>query len=453
MSKVLTSAAVERYRPTRQRREIRDGGAQGLFLVIQPSGAKSWAMRFRRPDGSPAKLTLGPVDISGKEMPAEPVRGAPLTLAGARALASEVHRQRAMGRDVIADHAAAKHRRRTEVAEGAANTFGTLVPRFIAEHARPKTRRWRDTARLLGLRYPKGDGEPEQVRGGLVQRWADRPVREIDAHDVWSVIDEARRLGMPGLERRNDNPADSRARAMLSALSTTFGWFAQHRNVEKNPCIGVHRPDAPKARDRVLTNAEIVAFWRACDKAVGEPFGQLLKLLLLTGSRLNEVAGMTRAELSEDGATWSLPGKRTKNGRPHVVPLPPLARDILATVKQIAGTAALVFTTTGKTPVSGWSKTKRRLDEAMKIPPWRLHDLRRTAATGMAELGIPPHIVEAALNHVSGAKAGVAGTYNRAAYAPEKKAALERWASHIEGLNADKPANVVRLSGKRKPAP
>jgi integrase len=449
MSKVLTSAAVERYRPTRQRREIRDGGAQGLFLIVQSSGAKSFALRFRRPDGSPAKLTLGPVDISGKEMPAEPVRGAPLTLAGARALASEVHRQRAMGRDVIADHAAAKHRRRTEVEEGAANTFGTLVPRFIDEYARPKTRRWRDTARLLGLRYPKGDGDPEQVRGGLVQRWADRPVREIDAHDVWSVIDEARRLGMPGLERRNDSPADSRARAMLSALSTTFGWFAQHRKVEKNPCIGVHRPDAPKARDRVLTNAEIVAFWHACDKAVGEPFGQLLKLLLLTGSRLNEVAGMTRAELSEEGATWSLPGKRTKNGRPHVVPLPPLARDILATVKPIAGTAGFMFTTTGETPVSGWSKTKRRLDEAMKIPPWRLHDLRRTAATGMAELGIPPHIVEAALNHVSGAKAGVAGTYNRAAYAPEKKTALERWAAHVQGLVSGKPVNVVSMSGKR----
>jgi integrase len=449
MSKVLTSAAVERYRPAGQRREIRDLGAQGLHLVVQTSGGKSWCLRFRRPDGSPAKLTLGPVDISGKEMPADPVMGAPLTLAGARALAAEVHRQRKMGRDVIADHAAAKHRRRTEVEEGVANTFGALVPQFIDEHARPKTRRWRDTARLLGLRYPKGDGEPEQVRGGLVQRWADRPVREIDAHDVWSVIDEARRLGMPGLERRNDRPADSRARAMLSALSKTFGWFAQHRKVEKNPCTGVHRPDAPKARDRVLTKAEIVAFWHACDKAVGEPFGQLLKLLLLTGSRLNEVAGMTRSELSEDGATWSLPGKRTKNGRPYVVPLPPLARDILATLKPITGTAGLMFTTTGQTPVSGWSKTKRRLDEEMKIPPWRLHDLRRTFVTGLADLGVRPDVIELAVNHVSGLRAGIAGVYNRSELLPERRAALERWASHVAGLVSGKPANVVSLSGKR----
>ena len=450
MPKVLTFAAVERYRPTRQRREIRDGGTQGLSLVIQPSGAKSWAMRFRRPNGQPAKLTLGTVDLSGKELKDKPEIGMPLSLPAARQLAAEVHRQRATGRDVIADHAAAKHRRRTEVQEGAANTFGTLAPQFIEEHARPKTRRWRDTARLLGLRYPKDGGEPEKIAGGLLQRWADRPVREIDGHDVWSVVDETRRIGAPGLERRTDRPTDSHARAMSSCLSKMFGWLVQNRKVDKNPCIGVHRPDAPKARDRVLTDAEIVAFWHACDKAVGDPFGQLLKLLLLTGSRLNEVAGMTRAELSEDGTTWSLPGKRTKNGRPHVVPLPPLARAVLATVKPIAGKAGLVFSTTGDTPVSGWSKIKGRLDEVMKIPPWRLHDLRRTAATGMAEIGIAPHIVEAALNHISGARAGVAGTYNRAAYALEKKAALERWAEHVEGLVSGRPANVVSLSRKRQ---
>jgi hypothetical protein len=119
-----------------------------------------------------------------------------------------------------------------------------------------------------------------------------------------------------------------------------------------------------------------------------------------------------------------------------------MARKILATV---GGDGELVFTTSGRSPVSGWSKIKMRLDGAMEIPPWRLHDLRRTAATGMAEIGIAPHIVEAALNHVSGARAGVAGTYNRAAYAPEKRAALERWVAHIEGLVAGKPANVVTL--------
>ena len=226
---------------------------------------------------------------------------------------------------------------------------------------------------------------------------------------------------------------------MLSCLSKMFSWLVQHRRVSQNPCKDVHRPEASTARDRVLTDGEIVKFWRATD-AERKELSALLKLLLLTGCRLNEVAGMTRTELSDDGATWNIPGSRTKNKRPHVVPLAPLARKMVGT-----GSEGFVFTTTGRSPVSGWSKIKRRLDEAMKIPPWRLHDLRRTAATGMAEIGIAPHIVEAALNHISGAKAGVAGTYNRAAYAEEKRAALERWATHVQGLVSARPANVVKM--------
>ena len=151
--------------------------------------------------------------------------------------------------------------------------------------------------------------------------------------------------------------------------------------------------------------------------------------------------------MSED--TWNIPASRTKNKWPHVVPLAPLARDIVAT-SVAASTSNLIFTTTGRTPVSGFAQIKRKLDAAMKIPEWRLHDLRRTAATGMAELGIAPHIVEACLNHVSGAKAGVAGVYNRAAYAPEKKAALERWANHIEGLVKGRPANITQLRKGRR---
>ena len=207
-----------------------------------------------------------------------------------------------------------------------------------------------------------------------------------------------------------------------------------------NPCTGVHRPATLKARDRILTDAELVKFWKAANAERVE-FGALLKLLLLTGCRLNEVAGMRRAEI--DGATWTIPGERTKNGRAHVVPLSPLVRELITSVPTEGD---LVFTTNGATPPSGWSKIKNRLDAAMKIPPWRLHDLRRTAATGMADIGVAPHIVEAVLNHVSGHKSGVAGVYNRAQYAAEKKAALARWATHVEALIAGKPAtNVVLL--------
>jgi integrase len=451
MAKALTAAGIARYKPGKERREIRDGAATGLYLILQESGQRSFALRFRKPNGKPAKLTLGPVDVSGVEQDGTPVLGAPLTLAGARALASEIHRQRAQGRDVIADHAASKHRRRTEHDENAANGFGALARQFIAEHAKPRTRRWRACARLLGLRYPTDGDEPEVIKGGLCERWGTRPVRTIDGHDIWAVVDETRLRGAPGLPRRSDGPTDGMARAMLAALSTVFTWLARRRIVATNPCIGIQRPDAAPARDRVLTVNEIVAFWQACGE-IGEPIGQLLKLLLLTGCRLNEVAAMTRAELSDDGATWTIPSSRTKNKRAHVVPLPPLARAIIAGVKPIASAASYVFTTNGRSAISGWSAIKKVLDAAMgATSPWRLHDLRRTAATGMADIGIPPHIVEAALNHVSGAKAGVAGTYNRAAYANEKRAALERWALHIERLvSSGEPDKVVNLHGHRQ---
>jgi Arm DNA-binding domain len=266
-----------RLRPGKQRREVRDGGCPGLRLVIQVSGYKSWALRFRRPGGQSAKLTLGPVDLTGKEADGEPVIGMPLTLLAARRLANDVHRQRAMGKDVVA----VRHREKLERAVRGGKDFAQAAIDFIEQHAMRKTRRWRDTGRMLGLRQ-----------------------------------------------------------------------------------------------------------------------------------------------------------------RTHVVPLSPSVRELIASVPTKGD---LVFTLDGKHPVAGWSKIKNRLDAAMKIPPWRLHDLRRTCATGMAEIGIAPHIVEAVLNHVSGARAGVAGTYNRAAYAAEKKAALERWAAHVEGLISGRPAKVVSL--------
>jgi integrase len=439
MAKTITAAAVKNYRPGEGRREIPDGGCPGLYLIIQASGHRSWAMRFRRPNGKPAKLTLGPVDLSGKEAESEPVLDSPLTLASARRLAAEIHRRRAMGRDVVADCDASRRRQKSEHESRTKSTYPAAAKDFIEQYASKKTRRWRETARLLGLAYPPTRGEPTRIKGGLCARWNDKPIADIDGHDIHSLIDETRRSGAPGLERRSDGPTEARARVMLSCLSKMFSWLVQHRRVSQNPCKDVHRPEASPARDRVLTDAEIVKFWRAAD-AERKELSALLKLLLLTGCRLNEVAGMTRAELSDDGATWNIPGARTKNKRPHVVPLAPLARKMVGT-----GSEGFVFTTTGRSPVSGWSKIKRRLDEAMKIPPWRLHDLRRTAATGMAEIGIAPHIVEAALNHISGAKAGVAGTYNRAAYAEEKRAALERWASHVQGLVSERPANVVKM--------
>src|SRR4029077_9877116 len=166
------------------------------------------------------------------------------------------------------------------------------------------------------------------------------------------------------------------------------------------------------------------------------------------------IAAMRWDELSDDHAMLHLSGERTKNRKPYNVHLSPLARAALVLVPPIEG-CRYVFSTNGTTPTTVGSKIKAHLDAEMlaaarkergdtsAIAPWRLHDLRRTCATGMAGIGIPPHIVEACLNHISGAKAGVAGTYNRAAYAPEKRAALEHWAAHIERLISGEPAKKV----------
>ena len=450
MAKGLTSAAIMRYRPGKERREIPDGDAKGLYLVVQPSGHRSFALRFRRPNGKPCKLVLGSFDASGKEPEGGPVLGTPLTLAAARALAAEVHRLRKSGRDVVADHLAAKHRQRAEVEEGAANAFGACARQFIDEYAKPETRRWRATARHLGLDYPKDGGEPTVIKGGLVQRWADRPACEVDDHDVWSVVDETRRLGVPGLERRSDKPTDGQARAMLASLSTMFTWLTKRRIVKRNPCSGISRPDVPRARDRVLNATEMAKFWEAASAERTE-VAVVLKLLLLTGARLNEVAGMRRSELSDDGATWNLPGSRTKNRRPLTVPLPPMARDLIASVKSIAGAAGFVFTTNGRAPIAGWSIVKSRLDAAMQIAPWRLHDVRRSFVTGMADLGIRPDVIELCVNHTSGLRSGVAGIYNKSQLMPERKAALERWAAHIGRLISGEPAKkVVKLRTVQK---
>jgi integrase len=463
MAKQLTATAVVKLKPTASRQEIADAGAPGLRLIIQSSGAKSWAMRFRRPNGKTAKLTLGPLDPTGRERAVEPTIGQPLTLAGARALAAEIGRQRARDLDVVAEHRTEKRRRRAVLLERGANTFGRAAQEFIDDHKVARTgrkpRRWRETARLLGLNYPAAGGEPTVIRNGLSDRWRDKPIAEIDADDVYHVIDEARRSGVPGLGRRNRGTSDPRGRRMADTLGIMFKWLHKHRRIASNPSIGVYRPPPPPARKRALNcktdvrNAdELRWFWVACD-ALGQPFGTISKLLLLTGCRLKEIASMTRDELSDDLSMLRLPGVRTKNGLPHDVPLPPLARELIASAPQMAG-CKFLFTTNGKTPVSGFSKYKKRLDAAMlaaagqPFPTWKTHDLRHSCSTGMNGIGIPPHIVEVTINHISGAKGGVAGVYNHEEYEQEKRAALERWADYIAAVVSGRTGNVVPMRGR-----
>ncbi len=443
-TKMLTKGAVEKLTPSPDRvREVPDAGAAGLRLAIHPSGKKSWTMRFRRPSGEQAKLTLGLFDPTARATDAAPVIGQPLTLTEARALAAEVNRQRAMGIDVAARHIEEKKRR--AAASDEPTTFGAVARWFCDEHALKNRSGREGTARVIGLIFPVGGGEPSVAPGSLADRWRDRGVAEIDAGDAYAAIAEAVRSGVPGLKVRKEGARDSRGRAVAAALSKLFSWSVAHRLRSDNPVAGVFRPRKAESRHRVLTDDELKKVWSAFD-AVGWPFGMVAKLLLLTGQRRSEVAGMRWSELGPDG-TWNIPPSRTKNKLPHQIVLPPAARDVVAAVPRIEG-QDLLFSTTGGTAVSGWSKAKRAIDEAVgeeQLPEWRIHDLRRTTATGMANLNVQPHVIEAVLNHVSGVRAGVAGIYNRAAYKDEKKAALALWAAHVAAVADGEPAGVVPI--------
>ena len=191
--------------------------------------------------------------------------------------------------------------------------------------------------------------------------------------------------------------------------------------------VQLHAPALAASRDRVLSDAEITKFW-AATCILKMTHGDVLKLLLLTACRVSEIARLEWSEVSDDGVL-NIPGVRTKNGLPLIVPLSPLARDI---VDRQPRTGPYVFATNSVAPICLGSRVKDRLDAAMgNSPAWRFHDLRRTAATGMAALGTPPHVVESVLNHVSGFRRGVGGTYNRYSYLAEKKSALEQWEASL----------------------
>jgi integrase len=452
----LTPANIGNYRANEDHRLISDPLTQGLYLTIgpKPRGTMSWLMRIRRPNGKMGKVVLGRLDTTGRELKVGevPTIGGTHTLLGARSLSADIHRRRAEGIDVIADHKAAKSRKRSVAVDRASNAFAHAVANYAENYLiketgeRPRT--WRKTARLLGLQYPDGDdGEPTVIANGLCDRWAHKALREIDGPLVRDLINDARRTGVPGLKAKKRN-SENRARQLFVALGSLFSWLQDEGDIDVNPCSNVRTPAAAIKRDRWLNGDEIKVFWRACDE-LGAPFGSIYKLCLLTGCRLTEVTKMTRAELSADLSTLSLAGSRTKNKLPHVVPLSKLAQSIIADVPRIEG--PYVFTVDGTAPVRVGSRHKEQLDKIMtKIaghpiePSFRIHDLRRTFASGCSEhLDIRPDVIELSINHVSGARASVAGNYNRSTMMPQRKAAMELWANHIGRLVTGKSAKVV----------
>jgi integrase len=371
----LTARAVETAKPAAVRREIPDALMPSLYLVVQPSGTKSWAVRYRH-NGTTRKFTLG-------SHPA-------IDLKAARALAGKALRAAAEGRDPGQEKAQARAAR--------ADTIDRAVAQFIERHCKRKNRprTAQETERLLRLH--------------VMPRWRGRAVSSITRRDVLDVLDRVVDAGAP---------------------------IAANRVIATSPCAGVKPPTDERSRDRVLDDKELRAVWLAAEE-IGWPFGAMVKVLILTGQRRDEVARMEWSEIDFGDKLWTLPRERVKNDEKHEVPLSDTAVAVLKSVPRIAG-SRYVFTTNGEAPSSGYSKGKRRLDALLSgMPPWRLHDLRRTTASGMARLGINLPVIEKVLNHASGSFAGIVGVYQKHGFSQEKRRALEAWAAFVAGLAGDK---------------
>jgi integrase len=267
----------------------------------------------------------------------------------------------------------------------------------------------------------------------IVRPWRGRRLSQITRGDIHELLDSIIERGSPVMANR-----------ALSVLRTMATWAIERDIIIVNPCAGVKPPTAEVARDRVLSDAELAAVWRAAD-GLEPPYGAFVKLLALSGQRRTEIAAMEWRELDLDAKVWTLPKERAKNDREHTVPLSDSAVDIIRALPRIAG-SDFALTLSGCRPICAYGNIKDRLDAIVpNIPHWTFHDLRRTFATGCARLGIGVHVVEAALNHRSGTIKGVAAIYNRYSYDEEKRAALAAWARHIEALVTGAPDNVVEL--------
>jgi integrase len=410
---------------------IFDGRLRGFGVRITANGVKVFLFQYRA-GTAVQRVALG--------------RFGQVTPAQARKLAGQLAAEVTAGRDpkgerkARADAAVAEKAARKRQAEADALTFSVLV------------KRWQDL-HLAGRRESYRHEAPRALLVSFAT-WSGRPASSIAAKEAIERLDRIAQGSGPAAARS----AFAYARAM-------FGWAVKRQLVEANPFAGIHPPRTVADRDRHLSDEELGAVWRAASD-LAWPMGGFIMMAVLTLQRREEVAAMRWVEISKDRTTWTIPAERAKNGKAHLVHLAAPARKILRDAIRIKG-SPFVFTTTGKTPVSGFSATKASLDKAIAearrkarvtphaIPAWRLHDLRRTGVTRLAALGFAPHVCDRLLNHVKGSIAGVAAVYQRHEFLPERQAALEAWAKHVlavaEGKRRQRAsAEVVELEAVRQ---
>jgi integrase len=381
MQKALTAKALEALKPQAKRYEVHDLHCPGLSVRISAHGLKTFSVKFRYGIRQ-KRLKLGVYPR--------------ITLATAREKAIDVLRQVDEGIDPT------KRRRSSDMKVEA------ICREFIRLHAQPRNKSWREAERVL---------ERE-----LIATFGQRDIRDIKRWDVLEIMDAAIARG-----------STYQANRIHSNIRKLFNWAIERGIVEISPILGMKSPTKEESRDRVLDDDEIARLLRACRNDV-YPFRQFVPVLLATAQRRGELAEMSWNEIDFEQKIWVIPAERSKNGKPHVVPLSAYALKVISAVPRFTD-CDYVFTTTHRSPVSGFSKMLRRLSEGSETSNWRLHDLRRTAASGMARAGVAPHVVEKVLNHISGTISGVAAVYNRYGYDSEKRAALEQWGQALERLS------------------
>jgi integrase len=346
---------------------------------------RSWIVQYRRA-GATRRMLLGSAEVVG----AEAAREAAKKALGAVALGQDPQGERVDRRD--ADR----------------NTLRKAVDEFLAVKKRElRPRSYVETERYLtSTRY----------FGPILGL----PLDAVTRRDIATCVVR--------VARESGNPAATQARAKLSSL---FSWAMTMGMVEANPVIGTPEPAANESRERVLSDDELAAVWTACGD---DEFGKIVRLLILTACRRQEIGGMAWGEFSPDGMKWTLPAERSKNHRPHMLPVMPMMRSILDTVPHMAG-RDLLFGERADRGFTKWDVGKHDLDQRAGLTDeWHLHDVRRTVVTRMGDLGVQPHVVEQILNHQSGHKRGVAGVYNKSPYANEVRNALATWHDHIRTL-------------------
>jgi integrase len=375
-----------------------DDALAGFGLRLRQGGRRVWIAQYR-PSGSrrTRRVTLGTVE---KLAPVQ-----------AREAARKLLARVALGQDPQGD----KEAKRAQ----SVRTFRAAVEAYLAA----KQAKLRPVSHRINKLY-------------LLDGDYFRPLHSIGVGEI-THPDIAARLSAIA---RSHSPHT--AAAARGAISAAFRWFMEEGWTTKNPVIGTRKPADPMPRERVLSDAELVQVWNTSGD---DNFGRIIRLLILLGSRRQEVGGMRWSELNLEAGTWTLPAERSKNHRPHTIALPPTAIEIIKSVPQT--NRDHLFGDRAGDGFTSWSRGKQDLDQRLagKVKPWRLHDLRRTVATKMADIGIEPHHIEATLNHFSGHRRGVAGVYNRSNYERAVKAAIARWSEHVLALVEGRESNVVTL--------